>query len=1232
MKHSPALFFLYFCGLILATTVTSPGLSISPPHIDVIAGDTGVFWISGLPTDTNYAPAQVYLTSFDPDRLAVISPSPLSQLTSEIEVWIGPDPEDTKMETVYHPDLPVHFAARHRMEGLFDPIPVSGYVVRRNLHNDTVQHLGYVEAAVSVVDPMLALHPGALAVQTPNVRPVVLQRSIHAFASLTVTLRSDIEHVLGLGAIADPNTHGDSLELTFDTFEVNKVFYISGRAMAEDTDSITGALSARVGSYLYEQPITVTRHPSLILQPVPYSGLGTNRTAEIHAGDAFNLLVRRTSEDDKLVSDYEVTLSSDLSSVARVPESVVIPAGARQVAFTVSGRKPGETVIRATGPNAETVAESAFAVVVVEPQLDYAPAAMSIDEGETALLTISRLNTFSGADLIIDIESMAPTLFQPVSGELVIPAGAVSGSVGIQALAEGSNYLSVAVGSYRTNIPVRVAAATPGVRVFLEPSVAGTAGAAWRVDGGPWRSSGVLAPLDPGVYEVEFSAADGWIAPTNREVIVFEEKTTSLTATYIRAAGLRIHLQPPEAIADGARWRIAGGDWRESGQLVQRPPGVYQVEYRDLGDRWKTPPSHMALIESETIVEETTTYQFASGVLVELAPAGAVSDGARWRIKDGDWYQHGDFVPADPGEHTIEFLDITGWLAPPVRTVTVLPEQAALLSVSYQSDDESGLIAYLMPPAAAAAGARWRIEGGDWQENGAFLPLDPGDYRVEFREVEGWLTPPWVNAEVGPDVATPLTAAYLDANVSHGLAVYLYPPAAVEDGGAWRIAGSEWQGSGSLLELDGQHDDLTVEFRAASGWLQPIPIIISESINGVVIYARTYYRGEIISAGRGDEAGWFNQPTGMAFDNSGRLIVADSRNHRLQRREADDTWTVIGGPGNGAGQFNEPFAVVVDDQDGYYVSEIGNNRIQHWDAGGNWTVLGAAGKGDGEFNGPFDLALDADGNLFVADLYNNRVQRRSAADGTWSVYIDPGQEDKAAWMPSGLTIWNSRLALADFMAPDNSSRVMLFDYPQLDGTLIGSSSPDEGNLKRLYGLAAGPGNRLLAAGSVNQRIVVYSDTDPVWRVLVGDILKDPRAAHWRNEGGVDYCYIADTGNHRILRVETVSNELTPAAAGAIPPRRDSLNLSIAYASGESATIMRTTSMLTSSAGNLVVRWPGQAGARYTLQYTEQPLDPSAWQTVPGAVLLRGHDGMMEYSVNSELETTRFYRIIGYPIQ
>jgi len=63
----------------------------------------------------------------------------------------------------------------------------------------------------------------------------------------------------------------------------------------------------------------------------------------------------------------------------------------------------------------------------------------------------------------------------------------------------------------------------------------------------------------------------------------------------------------------------------------------------------------------------------------------------------------------------------------------------------------SGLDCYCAasPPARPAAGyngllhtgAQLRIQGGPWRNSGASEQLSPGQYTIEFKEIEGWARP-----------------------------------------------------------------------------------------------------------------------------------------------------------------------------------------------------------------------------------------------------------------------------------------------------------------------------------------------------------------------------------------------------------------------------------------------------------------------------------------------------------
>ncbi len=135
---------------------------------------------------------------------------------------------------------------------------------------------------------------------------------------------------------------------------------------------------------------------------------------------------------------------------------------------------------------------------------------------------------------------------------------------------------------------------------------------------------------------------------------------------------------------------------------------------------------------------------------------------------------------------------------------------------------------------------------------------------------------------------------------------------------------------------------------------------------------------EVLGA-RGEGAGEFGYPAGMAVDGGGVLFVADSYHHRLQRIMPDGGVAIIGGKGPGRGQFASPQGVATDEQDSFYVVEQGNGRVQKFTRDGILSlVFGKPGKGEGEMNGPTAIAVaPGSGDIFVADTGNSRIQRFS---------------------------------------------------------------------------------------------------------------------------------------------------------------------------------------------------------------------------------------------------------------
>ena len=110
--------------------------------------------------------------------------------------------------------------------------------------------------------------------------------------------------------------------------------------------------------------------------------------------------------------------------------------------------------------------------------------------------------------------------------------------------------------------------------------------------------------------------------------------------------------------------------------------------------------------------------------------------------------------------------------------------------------------------------------------------------------------------------------------------------------------------------------------------------------------------------------GPFNMVTNVAVAANGDMFISDGYgNARVHRFSADgELLASWGEPGDGPGQFNLPHGIVVDRSGRVLVADRENSRIQFFDQDGNyldsWTWV----------NRPDDLFIDDDENLYIAEL------------------------------------------------------------------------------------------------------------------------------------------------------------------------------------------------------------------------------------------------------------------------
>ncbi len=288
------------------------------------------------------------------------------------------------------------------------------------------------------------------------------------------------------------------------------------------------------------------------------------------------------------------------------------------------------------------------------------------------------------------------------------------------------------------------------------------------------------------------------------------------------------------------------------------------------------------------------------------------------------------------------------------------------------------------------------------------------------------------------------------------------------------------------------------------------------------------------SEGAGDSQ--FNAPRGVAVGLDGSVYVADSRNNRIQKFDADGklllTWGTLGTlDTNNAdpGHFNEPWGVAVGPDGSVYVTDTWNHRVQKFDANGQYlTGWGIFGQGEttDAFWGPRGIAVDGQGRVYVADTGNKRVAVFDANGASVSVIgfggSDPGQFDE----PVGVAVtgdgtvfvadtWNQRVQVFQWDAA-NEAYLYVREWPIVGW--YGQSLDNKPFLtvdaqKRVY-VADPEGYRVLVFDQFGKFLTTWGDygAEAGRFALVAGLAVDP----------LGDIYVADAGNQRIMKFPPIA--------------------------------------------------------------------------------------------------------------
>jgi hypothetical protein len=146
--------------------------------------------------------------------------------------------------------------------------------------------------------------------------------------------------------------------------------------------------------------------------------------------------------------------------------------------------------------------------------------------------------------------------------------------------------------------------------------------------------------------------------------------------------------------------------------------------------------------------------------------------------------------------------------------------------------------------------------------------------------------------------------------------------------------------------------------------------------------------------GKGTEA-QFTGIFGLALDATGNLYVADRQNYAIRKVTPSGEVTTLAGTGwaghvdgpVATAQFDDPVGVAVDDSDNIYVAEKRPSFIRKISFDGIVSTIagdGYFGFADGigaaaQFNNPVSIKIDKEGNLIVADQSNSSIRKVTPA-------------------------------------------------------------------------------------------------------------------------------------------------------------------------------------------------------------------------------------------------------------
>jgi len=248
--------------------------------------------------------------------------------------------------------------------------------------------------------------------------------------------------------------------------------------------------------------------------------------------------------------------------------------------------------------------------------------------------------------------------------------------------------------------------------------------------------------------------------------------------------------------------------------------------------------------------------------------------------------------------------------------------------------------------------------------------------------------------------------------------------------------------------------------------------------------------------------GCFINPSGIAVDLKGRILVADNGNHRIQIFSSNGEFIKeFGGLGSKPMQFKHPSGIAVNSKNEILVADTDNHRIQIFDSEGEEVISDFYG-----FNNPSGITVDSKDEIFVTDEGTRQI---IALQISGEIVTRFGSS-----VFSGIRICHKdRLIVTNNIG----HKVNIFDYNGDPIKEFGCEGSGPGQFKNPTGIAIDSKNRIIVADTNNHRIQIFGSNEEFITGL-GSEGSRPGQFHCPNRIGID-------SRDRILITDTLNNRI-----------------------------------------------------------------------------------------------------------